>query len=65
MAAIIWELSIGDLFRIDGGWYRLQKHKKDAAVLEVVGTKEATGAVKTVEFPLDTEITELSVRSKK
>lgn len=59
MATIIWELNIGDLFRIEDSWYRLHKHKKDLGVLEVVGSKE------TVELPLDTEITELSVLSKK
>lgn len=65
MATIIWELNIGDLFRIDGSWYRLQKQSKDKGVLEVVGSKEATGAYKTAELPLDTEITELSVLSKR
>ncbi len=57
--SIIWELSIGDLFRIDTDWYRLRKLNKDNGVLDVVGTAN------TIELPLDTEITELSVLSKK
>ena len=64
MAAIIWELNMGDLFRINDYWYRLLKHNKKLAVLEVIGTKEA-GVIKTVDLPLDTEISELSVLNKK
>ena len=59
MATIIWELRIGDVFRVDTLWYRLQKIHTKNAVLEVLGTKE------TATLPLDTEITELSVLSKK
>ncbi len=57
--AIIWELSVGDLFRINTDWYRLRKFNKDNGVLDVVGASTTT------ELPLDTEITELSVLSKK
>ena len=56
---IIWELDLGDLFRIDDSWYRLQKQDGDAAVLSVIGTKTVT------ELPLDTEISELSVLCQK
>ena len=58
-AMIIWELELEALFRIDDSWYRLKKLDGDNGVLDVVGSKETT------KLPLETEISELSVLSKK
>jgi len=57
--SIIWELGSGDLFRIDGNWYRLQRVEGENAVLSVVGTKDV------VKMSLATEVSEISVLSKK
>ena len=59
MSIIIWELTVGDLFRVDDYWYRFRKIDGDQAVLDIVGSKDQKS------MPLETEITELSVLSKK
>ena len=57
---IIWELTIGDLFRIDDYWYRLNQFDKKEATVEIVGTHG-----KKTKLPVDTEITQLSILSMK
>jgi hypothetical protein len=57
---IIWELNVGDLFRIDASWYRFTAIDGENAVLHVIGVKGSSE-----RMPLTTEVSEVSVLSKK